>query len=251
MGPQTWFTSSCWGGTAAPGKALMANDRDSVLRKIKGLLAKASSSTFEAEAEACATKAEELMARYMIEQGEVAPCDRAAMVTKIMTVDGAYSDDRVRLLYVVATTNGVFAFKQGKELHMFGRADIIELVEATFTMLDTQLVGHIVKVGAGRRNVRAFRHSFIIGFNAAVAARLRQKVAQVKDETPGAGLVLASEAAAAKAFFKAENPGVRLVSRRTSTSSSAGFGAGGNAGSNADLGGARFNGRLAIGAGAR
>lgn len=228
----------------------MAQDRDAVIRKIQAMFAKAESTTFQAEAEAFAAKAQELMTAYMVEQHEIAPEDRAAMVTRTHIVHGAYSLDRVRLLYQVADANGVFAYRGGKDrLVMFGRADTIDLVLATFVMLDTQLVRHVSRVGHDHHRPRAFRHAFIVGFSAAVRRRLRERVKAAETTTPGVGLVLVDAKREAEAFFRAENPGMKLRTTGSSYSSAAGAHAGMAAGRNADLGGARFAGRAAIGSG--
>ena len=228
----------------------MAQDRDAVIRKIQAMFAKAESTTFQAEAEAFAAKAQELMTAYLIEQHEVAPEDRAAMVARSFTVSGAYALDRVRLLYQVADSNGVFAYRHKRDtLRLFGRSDTIDMVLATFTILDAQLVRHVASVGAGRPDVRAFRHAFIVGFNASVARRLRERMRNAETDTPGVGLVLRDAKREAEVFFKAENPGMKLRMTGSSYSSLAGASAGLAAGRRADLGGARISGRAAIGAG--
>ena len=50
---------------------MTTTDRDAVIRRIEALLAKAASTDFQAEAEAFAAKAQELMARYLVEQHEL------------------------------------------------------------------------------------------------------------------------------------------------------------------------------------
>ena len=231
----------------------MAQDRDAVIRKIQAMFAKAESTTFQAEAEAFAAKAQELMTAYLIDQHEIAPEDRAAIVTRDHTVQGAYGGDRMRLLYAICEANGVFSYGNNKvsrsTLRMFGRSDTIDMVLATFTMLDTQLVRHVANVGHGRRDARAFRHAFILGFNSAVRDRLKERMRAAETTTPGVGLVLRDAKREAEAMFAAANPGTRLVSRRSTFSSHAGAGAGLAAGRRADLGGARISGRAAIGAG--
>lgn len=230
----------------------MAQDRDAVIRKIQAMFAKAESTTFQAEAEAFAAKAQELMTAYLIEQHEVAPQDRAAIVSRNYTVQGAYAAERSDLLYRIAEANGLFAFGARRvsrsTVAMFGRADTIDMVLATFAMLDAQLVRHVATVGHDHPRPRAFRHAFILGFSAAVNRRLKERMQAAEQKTPGVGLVLRDAKAEGRSVWQAENPGKRLVSRGSSYSSTAGAGAGFAAGGRADLGGARISGRAAIGA---
>ncbi|MCC6436495.1 MAG: DUF2786 domain-containing protein [Acidimicrobiales bacterium] len=227
--------------------------RDAVIRKIEALLAKAGSTGFQAEAEALAAKAQELMARYLIEHHELGAEDGASMIRRTFTPTGAYAAERIRVLCGVAQANGVYAYwnKGGgpPTAVLFGRADVIELVFATFALLDTQLVRQLSTVGAGRRDVRAFRHAFVLGFAAAIRRRLAEQVRTIEADSPGVGLVLADALSEAERFFRQQEPDVRLRTVIPRLSSWEGVEAGRRSGATADLGGRRIDGRPALGAG--
>lgn len=232
---------------------MTTTSRDGVIRKIEALLAKAGSTGFQAEAEALAAKAQELMTRYLVEQHELGADDRASMARRTFTPNGAYASERVRLLCGVAQANGVYAYwtsgPGSPTAVLFGRADAIELVLATHTLLDTQLVRQLASVGAGRRDVRAFRHAFALGFAAAIQRRLAEQVRTIEADSPGVGLVLADALSEAERFFRQEEPGMRLRTAIPRLSSWEGVEAGRRSGATADLGGRRIAGRPALGAG--
>ena len=72
-----------------------------VLEKVRALLAKAESSTFEAEAEALTAKAQELMARHRIERALVERRTNGARsqpIARRIQVDDPYSDPKALLL---------------------------------------------------------------------------------------------------------------------------------------------------------
>lgn len=234
--------------------AMSTEDRDAVIRKINALMAKADSTGFEAEAEALAAKAQELMARYLIDHGDLGDTELDRPVMREVAVAGRYANARQGLLMRIATINGVFTHTwylgDDRAVRMFGRPATIDQVCTLFAVLDTQLLRHLPSVGVGRPDVRSFRHAFIVGFNQAVTARLRRKLHEVEQDSPGVGLVLVDRRSEGEALWQELNPGMRLRSTSTSLSNVAGYIAGDAAGSRADLGGARFSGRAALGRGA-
>lgn len=230
---------------------MTTTDRDAVIRRIEALLAKAASTDFQAEAEAFAAKAQELMARYLVEQHELGGDRTHRMERRSFAPAGAYAAGRVRLLCQVAQANGVYSYwTKGTgppTVVLFGRADVLDLVLVTFGLLDAQLVRQLLHVGAGRGDVRAFRHAFVLGFGSAIARRLHEQLRHVEQDTPGVGLVLADLLSEAERFFRAEEPGLRLRATSATLSSWDGMAAGRRAGAAADLGGTSLRGRAALG----
>lgn len=235
-------------------------DRDKLITKIQALWAKASSTDFEAEAEAFAAKAQALMTAYLIEEHEIADVDDSQVITRDFTICGQYSSARRSLLSAVCRANGVYAMgsiaaarrsfvKDGNtHLTLFGTAAAIELSLGLYSKLDMEVLGHVTKIGKGRRDIRAFRFAFVTGFADTIGKRLRKTV----DETPGAGLVLVDmrSQGEAAAYAAVDAAGMKLAKRSTRYVNGAGYRSGKQAGANADLGGARFSGRAALPRGA-
>lgn len=205
--PERWVDGPFASGGSLP---------TSVLDKVRALLAKAESSTFEAEAEAFTAKAQELMARHRIDRavldasrldGHDQPGGRR------VGVDDPYADAKALLLGGIAAANGCRAV-WSKDLGfttVFGFADELDAVEELFTSLLVQATIALRREGSkqdtyGRSRTRRFRRSFLVAFSQRISRRLRETVAATVDsasEETGTALVpiLAArdEAAAAAA----------------------------------------------------
>jgi Protein of unknown function (DUF2786) len=174
------------GGTTGTGGAV----DDAVLARIRALLAKAESTSFEAEAEALSAKAQELMARHAIDEavaqaasGEI----RQAPVARRIAVDDPYASAKSYLLGAVATANGVRAVWYGDFAMMavIGFDRDLDAVELLFTSLLVQatramLNGGSVTDRAGRSRTRSFRQSFLVAFASRIGERLREAAAAAR-----------------------------------------------------------------------
>jgi hypothetical protein len=191
-----------------------------VLDKVRALLAKAESTTFDAEAEAFTAKAQELMARHRIDRAvlDARGHDRGEEpVGARIGVDDPYADAKAGLLAIVADANGCRAV-WSKALGfstVFGFPGDLDAVAELFTSLLVQATAALQREGpkhdgSGRSRTTRFRRSFLVAFAARIGQRLRETVdATVEAASTETGTALvpilaarddAARAAAAAAF---------------------------------------------------
>jgi hypothetical protein len=157
-----------------------------LLDKVRALLAKAESTTFEAEAMAFTAKAQELMTRHAIdravlEQDDDGSGDGEQPEGLRLPVDDPYAGERASLLAVVADANrsrAVWAKELGFST-VFGFASDLDAVELLYTSLLVQATSAMVAEGprrdhTGRSRTRSFRQSFLAGFVNRIGQRLRE-----------------------------------------------------------------------------
>lgn len=192
-----------------------------ILDKVRALLAKAESTTFDSEAEACTAKAQELMARYRIDRAVVAargggdPREKA--VGRRIGIEDPYADAKSLLLAGIADANGCRAV-WSRELGfstVFGFPGELDAVEELFTSLLVQASAAIRREGTkvdydGRSRTTRFRRSFLVAFANRISHRLRETVdATVEAATTDTGTALvplltarteAADSAASEAF---------------------------------------------------
>lgn len=170
------------------------------LATIRALLAKAESTTFPAEAETFAAKAQELMTRHSIDaalldvrHGE----DLAAGVrSRRLHLDNPYAKEKYRLLATVAEINGVRAvFSEGLGFSTaVGFPADLDVVDLLFTSLLVQAARALSDTSAvvGRGSSPAFRRAFWISYAVRVGERLkeaRQHAAEEAQREYGTSLV--------------------------------------------------------------
>jgi hypothetical protein len=178
--PSEWREGLMVGGGSLP---------RGVLDKVRALLAKAESTTFDAEADAFTAKAQELMTRHRI--------DRAVLdargsgrgeepVGRRIGVDDPYTDAKAVLLGNVADANGCRAVwsKSLGFTTVFGFADELDAVEELFTSLLVQSTAALRRAGSkqdryGRSRTKSFRRSFLLAFAVRIGQRLRESVESV------------------------------------------------------------------------
>ncbi len=204
-----------------------------ILGRVRALLAKAESTTFEAEAEALTAKAQELIAKHNIDQrlvearaGDARPRDLPG--TRTVPIADPYSGPKVMLLTQVADANGARAvwLKQSSICSLIGFDDDVEAIDLLFTSLLVQATAAMVAAGPqrdqhGRSRTRSFRHSFLIAFAYRIGERLQETTQMVVDEAVaehGSDLlpVLASRDEAVEERFRQEFPQIRRVGTRAS-----------------------------------
>ncbi|HWJ68069.1 MAG TPA: DUF2786 domain-containing protein [Nocardioides sp.] len=188
---------------ASPSPAAAA---DPALDRIRKLLAKAESTSFEAEAEALTAKAQQLMARHAVSRAQLhdpAAADGPRMVRLLL--EPPYASAKGVLLGAVAGANRCRAIElTGLDLGVVvGHADDLAAVEVLFTSLLVQAghaLGAAVRDAPPGSRVRStgFRQSFHLGFAARIRERLAAVDAAVLAEPGAAGSlpVLRSRAAA-------------------------------------------------------
>lgn len=165
---------------------------DPLLERIRNLLAKAESTTFEAEAEAFTAKAYELMTRHAIDEAALAGTNAAAMggggsssVTAIrVPIDPPYVDAKSLLLQRVAEANRCRAvFHTGLAMStVAGHGDDLRAVELLFTSLlvqaQTAMAAAALRSPAGgRTRRRGYRAAFLTSY----AVRIGERLAEVSE----------------------------------------------------------------------
>jgi hypothetical protein len=215
-----------------------------LLERVRNLLAKAESTTFEAEAEALSGKAQELMARHAIDRALVEGGRAGGDVgTSRFLVEDPYAKARFVLLSSVARACGCEAvwMERINVAHVFGFDDDLVGVDVLYTSLLVQASSAVAAAPrpSGRRapsQVAAFRRAFLTAFAYRVGDRLaevRSATAVAADaETGGAVLpVLADRAERVRAHLDDVMPDTRRM--RSRVSDGAGWDAGHHAGGRA------------------
>ena len=154
-----------------------------VLARVRALLAKAESTTFDEEADALTSKAQELMARHAIDLAmlDASAPKHGSPVARRIHLDDPYVDAKSTLLAIVAAENrcqSVFAPGFGFST-VFGFDADIDIVELLFTSLLTQATSSMVTAAKqidrnGRSRTRSFRQSFLVAFAYRIGERLRE-----------------------------------------------------------------------------
>jgi len=172
---------SRWGPRRSRAAENPASGDDRVLRRIRGLLAKAESTEFPEEAESLTAKAQELMTRHAVDAAILAldrPAEGSAVDTRRVHVRDPYVRAKMQLLAAVAEANDVrLVWYSGLGIaNLVGvRADVAA-VELLFTSLLLQVAQALSaaegRVGRGSAS-RSFRRSFLLGYAHRIGERLQ------------------------------------------------------------------------------
>lgn len=159
-----------------------------VLERVRALLAKAESTTFEAEADTFTAGAQALMARYSIDRAMLAG-DRdepdPGPRTRRVAVDAPYEGPKAMLLGAIAEANhcrSVWHQSLGM-CSVVGFAADLDAVEMLFTSLLVQATTAMTRTakgtgGGGGARTRSFRQSFLISFATRIGQRLTETIAE-------------------------------------------------------------------------
>ena len=231
---------------------------ESKLNTIRGLLAKAASTEFEAEAEALNERAAALMARHGIEDAQLAASGQEADTIGQLRIDmgeGPYSAERSSLLGVIAHAMRCqcigYTPRNGRRVLyslIVGYRSDLDRVELLYTSLLLQATTQVRRVrqepaprGQGQ-SLSAYRRAWFLGFVTSVKHRLEAAETRAAAEAaaadkarrgPSTELVLADRRTAVAAVFADAFPNARQV--RYSINSASGYNAGRRAGERADL----------------
>ena len=194
-------------------------DQERALRRIRGLLDKAGSTAFGAEAEALYDKAAELMAKHRIDAAVLdasrAPADRSPVVERPVDLGaGQYVRARLLLIHHVAQNHGcrllTHTTRNGRVATVIGVQDDCDRVELLYTSLLLQATrlaaaawaepagsgGRGERAGSGekaRRSRRsggsqvAWKREFMFGFAGRVGERLAELSALAARNPEGTG----------------------------------------------------------------
>lgn len=177
----------------APGSSRRAGPaaaNDPILQRVRALLAKAESTSFEAEATAFTAKAQELMTRHAIDAALLDGDDLAgeAPVAVRMPVDDPYVDAKSLLLQVVAEhgrCRAVFHSRLALST-VVGFATDVQAVEMLFTSLlvqaQTAMAAAAKQAPPGTRTrSRSYRSAFLLAY----ASRIGDRLAEINDTVLG------------------------------------------------------------------
>ncbi|HEY2508019.1 MAG TPA: DUF2786 domain-containing protein [Streptosporangiaceae bacterium] len=237
---------------------MMTEAPDRLLDRVRKLLAKAEAEgVTPAEAEALTAKAAELMAKYGIDRALLA-AQRPETDTpdnRIVEIYNPWARVQAHLLCGLAAALRcqcilLPAGSGRQQVHVFGYASDIERTDMLYTSLLIQMWHGLAaaRVPAWSDSVRAWRRSWLLGFAAAVIARVRAAEQGAEREASAApddggsrtALVLADRSLVIRQNVSAAYPVTRQA-RVTYTGT--GYGAGYSQGRRADIGTARVGGR--------
>ncbi len=240
-------------GTDTPGR---------LLDRVRKLLAKAEAEgVTTAEAEALTAKATELMAKYGIDRALLAARrpETDSPGSRIVQLYNPWARVQAHLLCGLADAMRcqciLLPSPAGQRVHVFGYASDLERADVLYTSVLVQMWHGLVAAdvppaagNGGAGSARAWRRSWLLGFAAAVIARVRtaeqhaeQQSAAAADGKPGgAALVLADRALVIRQHVTHAYPRTRTA---RVTYSGDGYGAGYAQGRRADLGAGRVAGQ--------
>ena len=153
---------------------------DPVLQKVRGLLAKAESTQFEAEAAALTAKAQELMTRHAIDRATLEAQEPVGTPSTIrLPIDPPYVEPKSLLLQTVArATRCRTVFLPGVDLsEVVGYPEDLAAVELLFTSLLVQAQNALTEAGrhsgaGGRARSQSFRAAFLRAYAQRIGERL-------------------------------------------------------------------------------
>lgn len=220
-----------------------------VLERVRALLAKAESTTFEAEADAFMSKAQELMARHAIDLAMLQANDprsglAAGVRARRVHIDDPYAPQKAQLLAAVADVNDATVVWHDP----YGFATIVgfpvelDLAELTFTSLLVQMTRAMTAAtSADRSRTRApaFRRAFVLSYAQRIGERLAAaKVRATADasEQYGGALVPVQQARRDAVDARSAEWFPRLREMRTRSVDAGGWWAGRQAADAAHLG---------------
>ncbi|QXW02248.1 DUF2786 domain-containing protein [Rhodococcus globerulus] len=175
--PSTWppqRTDTSYAGTGAEVDA-------KVLKRIRGLLAKAEATNFAEEAESFTEKAQELMTRYAIDaallHNRTGITDTAVNGRRIY-LDNPYVKEKVHLLTAIGDSNRVRAvwFSEVSIATVIGTPVDLQQVDMLFTSLLVQATRAMQFADTSNRGgsrTTSFRKGFLTGFANRIGQRLR------------------------------------------------------------------------------
>lgn len=236
--------------SAAPSSARKSGVSDpKMLGKIRGLLAKAESTQFPAEAEAFSAKAQDLMTRYAIDHALLESDNPRGSIGDVTTrrilVDSPYSEAKSLLLHSVCEANGARTlwYKRFALVNIVGLEVDLDLCELLFTSLLVQSSRALDELAESpEARGRSFRKSFLIAYAHRIGQRLleaRERATKAASEHHGSALlpILAERSDAVNKAFTAMYPSTTEV--RIEARDHAGRRAGRAAAERADLTGGR------------
>ncbi|MBA3741603.1 DUF2786 domain-containing protein [Sporichthya sp.] len=217
----------------------VAPDRAKYLARVRALLAKAESTTFEEEADALTAKAQELITKYALEallaSETMEPGNGNGVETRRLILNAPYVSAKASLVDAVAGANRCrCVFTPADDLvTLLGTPGDLDAVDLLTTSLLTQaevaMRQHRREFGyGGSSTIKSFRRAFLLAFAVRIRQRLAEAAAAVVAESADRDRllpVLTRHAAEVDARVAELFPTLRTA-RRSTVSNSAGWAAG-------------------------
>lgn len=224
------------------------------LKRVVALLAKAESTQYAEEAEACLAKAQELMAEHSISGAaarEAGGDDREVVSAGVPGMP-PYANARLVLLGGIARANNcrVVSLDYARNSTLFGARGDVRHVQLLYAALNQHLARLLAElVTPPRENGHSYRQTFVVAFGTRIGERLQEAAARVESisDVPGAGLALVERRAAVDQLLREQHP--RLRERKISVGSRRGWSDGKSRADGADLGQTRIGEQRALGSG--
>lgn len=228
---------------------MATSKRESVLRKVRALLAKAEDpAATPAEAEAFSAKAEALIAQYAIDlallDSRKRQENRGKPVTKNVPMEAPYKIPKMMLLNQIANALDVRLVTTGRKYGtLVGFESDLEAVDLLYTSLLLQM-GNALREARKTTSKKgeelvAFSTSFIHGFASVVGQRLREtRKSAVESTGEKAALAIRDRSQVVDEALSEFFPYLRK-GKATRITDYAGYAGGGTAGRKADIGGSR------------
>ncbi|RYZ26958.1 MAG: DUF2786 domain-containing protein, partial [Propionibacteriaceae bacterium] len=202
--------------TASAGSS--GSGRDRLLKRIRGLLAKAEATDHPAEAETFTAKAQELMTRHAVDEAVLRGLqhEEIPVASRRVHLQSPYANVKATLLNAVARPNRcrVVLMNTYDIAVLVGTPTDVDQTELLFTSLLIQATRAMTDAGdhgaASSDRSATFRRSFLLAYATRIGERLRE-ADRSTTETYGTELVplLQREAEAVDAEFERQFPNVR------------------------------------------
>lgn len=228
--------------------------QEDIIRKIQAMLAKAESTTHEAEAETFNAKAQELMLRHAIAEADLRDAGQAKK-GEIKPEPFVYSGSdanlpgKRRLLTVACKMAGVkcvfYTGSRHKQTAVLigyqADREYAAMIYASLTLQVTSLGRLAYNRDQPPFGLKRYMTGFMVGFGDRVAERAEQMTATVNEDTGGSLLpVLASKEQEVDQAFQQHFPNTKKLARNRVDAQA--YGSGTRAGANADIGGRKVGG---------
>ncbi|HVE46433.1 MAG TPA: DUF2786 domain-containing protein [Acidimicrobiales bacterium] len=177
-------------GRERRGRTTRAGGDPKMTARVRALLAKAESTTFVAEAEALAAKAQELISKHAIDRALLEDGADAGATTDVVgrriLLDDPYASSKANLVAAIARANRCQAVWCGDLgfSTVFGHPGDVDSVELLHNSLLTQATAAMLAAGRSdaRLRTRSFRGSFILSFAQRIGERLREVTEDAIDD---------------------------------------------------------------------
>ncbi|GAB2468705.1 DUF2786 domain-containing protein [Jatrophihabitans fulvus] len=210
---------------------------EKVLRRIRGLLAKAEASEFEHEADAFSEKAQALMTEHSVARAHLEADGRPTPpATRRIWIDNPYVKAKATLIAQVADANRCRAVVSANLgfVTVFGFDADLDFVDLLSTSLLVQATRAMRQAGsvtswAGQSRTKSFRQSFLVAYAYRIGERLREsaeRVTAAADEARGGALVPVLDARKQEVDAAVSTAFPTLGHMSLSVSNGSGYGAG-------------------------